>query len=157
MQSYLRPICKRYSPPPPPHFLRVFFPPERAFFVLCCSWEEGLGSQLATYWLFQCLDPVVCLECITSLCKVTTCQVFRLRQDRSENDVSGVGWGVGWGGGALLDNTGQKPPRSELIVAIRQQIKLPSTQRWEPLWPEGKNLISLADEELIRDKVPLLF
>ena len=48
---------------------------EGLFFVLSCSGEEGLASQLATYWLFQSPDPTVCLECITLLCRVTTCQV----------------------------------------------------------------------------------
>lgn len=52
---------------------RDFFSWE-VFFVLCCSREGGLGSQLATYWLFQSPDPTVCLECIAPLCTVTTCQ-----------------------------------------------------------------------------------
>lgn len=65
------------TPHPHPFFespiLSFFF--RGPFFVLTCSGEEGLGSQLATYWLFQSPDPVVCLECITLLCTVTTCQV----------------------------------------------------------------------------------
>lgn len=83
IQSYLRPICMGYPPPPPPHpnlplslwitHLEIF--PERAFFVLCCGREEGVGGQLATYWLFQSPDPVVWLECITLLCTLATCQV----------------------------------------------------------------------------------
>lgn len=81
-------------PPPLLFFLRGLF----LFFCVVAAggvvqgWGRGaLGSQLATYWLFQSLDPSVCSECITPLCTVTTCQVFRLRQDAREKAKLGGG------------------------------------------------------------------
>lgn len=127
--SYLRPICTGYSPltprtsPPSCFFLRGLF----LFCVVAASavgWGGGaLGSQLATYWLFQSLDPSVCAECITPLCTVTTCQVFRLRQDTREKAKLG---GVGVEGlPASTDKTRQHLKSSDGA--------LHGFRRWEPL------------------------
>lgn len=67
VQGYLHSLLSCLNQP-----FKVFF---RDLFVICCRREEGLGSQLATYWLFQSPDPMVCLECIPLLCRVKIYQV----------------------------------------------------------------------------------
>ena len=106
----------------------------RAFFVLCCSREEGLGSQLATYWLFQSPDPMVCLECITLLCTVTTCQV-------SGWDKTGVRMMTL---GTAGKHTHPQPNQTSAKVQNPPPKKIPSFYRWEPLRAGSKNLIPLT-------------
>lgn len=119
--------------------LEIF--PERAFFVLCCAREEGLGSQLATYWLFQSPDPVVWLECVALLCTVTTCQVS------------------GW------DKTGVRMTVLGTIGGHKQTLQNlnyffhPSVQSWgtSVTWGEEEEELNFSDEYLSGFELPSLF
>lgn len=98
--SYLRPICTGYSPLTPPNLSPLIFPFFCSVLLQRAVWcrgfgggggrggWRGVGSQLATYWLFQSLDPSVCSECITHSHNLPGFQV-ETRHEREGRDLGG--------------------------------------------------------------------